>query len=100
MSCLDPDVELASMYNDFNGTALQFHIKRCKAEKLPQNQSCMNETELYNYYKNAMIYFRIPVTYVDYEDISKPVKSILRRINLVKLSSEQTVRKIFHLKSH
>ena len=68
MTCIEPAIKLENLWDKFFTTLLRFYIERCDAELQPQNEKCMNDSELYDYFKDAKINFLLPVTYIDHED--------------------------------
>ena len=64
--------------SSLNRTSLKMVIKRCDPKNPPPNQNCMNDTELYDYFEHSQMIFMQPITYIDYDDISRPVKTSLR----------------------
>ena len=56
--------------------ALRVMLTGCSRRNLDSVTTCMNSTEAEAYFKGAKFKFVQPKTYLDYEDLEDPLKSV------------------------
>ena len=87
MSCIkDENLEvLQGLLYDSNRKSINIEIKSCNEKDLQPGESCMNDEEFKDYFRSKAFIFQILHTYIDYDDIENPVKTIPGKLSSVSM---------------
>ena len=100
--CMDIDTAITGFNFQIGSKTPQIIIGRCNYGDLPAGQTCMNDEELQEYYSpgSKSIQFMFSKSFIDYEDIEMPVKSILIGGQEIFLESDTFVSQQINVQQH
>ena len=71
---------------DTNRKTININIHTCKEKDVQPGESCMSEEEVNEYFRTKSFFFQILHTFIDYNDIDHPVKTIPGKLWTMSLS--------------
>lgn len=99
--CMKIDTAITGFQETIGTRVPVLEITRCEDGDLPEGESCMDDKELEKYLsKGKKIKVFHTKTFVDYEDIETPMKSIIIGSLTTNLEFEKTIRQMFYVQSH